>query len=313
MTDRSSSFSRGASDLSDLAKWLNVSGSTIPAYGVVQFKANFAAGYNQASKSNGESGLYFVNGPVDVPNGAHGESLIWNHSRLVLISGDPDVGEVVGPTAGSWEMSSSGVGFIVLHQPVDGIGAVVQLGGGGGTVNLIHGIVHACLGEGYYEVEISEWSGRTPDQESSGSGSCNVCSFVAPAGSSSGGCTEDPPLPDFADSDSEEDNVIKRQTTGTGVIVLAYDPGSIFIPLVVGSDCRMTNTGEENPTVGTEDDSQSSGNTEPVYQIVRGHQEHLKLYREVWDCCNGQDTLISRKAIIFPGVECPEEVCTVCE
>lgn len=187
------------------------------------------------------------------------------------------------------------------------------IGGGGGSVNLIHGIVHACLGEGYYEVEISEWSGRTPNQESSGSSSCNVCSFVAPAGSSSGGCAEDPPLPDFTDSDSEEDNVIKRQTTGTGVIVLAYDPGSIFIPLVVGSDCRMANTGEENPTVGTEDDSQSSGNTEPVYQIVRGHQEHLKLYREVWDCCNGQDTLISRKAIIFPGVECPEEVCTVCE
>jgi len=230
----------------------------------------------------------------------------------------------------SWKVDYRGEGYLLddkLQQSNYSVGdkvtaywdaqrnAFCPIKGGGGS-NLINGIVHACLTEGYYEVEISEWTGRTPDQESgdqsSGANSCGVCSFVAPGGSSSGGCTEDPPLPDFADSDSEEDNVIRRQTTGTGVIVLAYDPGSIFIPLVIGSDCLMENTGDENPTASTEG-SQSSGDTEPVYKIVRGHQEHLKFYREVWDCCNGEDTLISRKAIIFPGVECPEEVCVVCE
>jgi len=214
-------------------------------------------------------------------------------------------------------MSEEGSGFIVLHQPVDGVGAVVQVGGGeDGRVNLLHGIVHASLGCGYYEVELSEWSGRTPNLESggasSGTDSCDVCSLVSSVSSSDGACADDPALPEFAADDTESDDIVKRQTTGTGVIVLAFDSGSRFVPLEVNSDCLLANIGDENPTVGTEDDSQSSGNTEPVYQIVRGHQKHLKKYEETWQCCGGVDTLVARTAIIFPGIECPEEVCNDC-
>ena len=132
MTDRNSMNRRGPSDLGDGAKWLNVSGETIPAYGVVQFKANFTGGYNQASKPDGASGLYFANGGVGVPSAKHGESLVWKGARLVLLDGSPGVGTVVGPTDGSWAMSEDGTGFVVMHQAVGGIGSVTQVGGGGG-------------------------------------------------------------------------------------------------------------------------------------------------------------------------------------
>lgn len=130
MTDRHSLLRRGPSTLADAAKWLNTSGETVPAYGVVQFRSNYASNYNQASKPNGEPGLYYANGPVPIDVGKHGESLVWNRARVVLLDGDPAVGTIVGPTANSWAMSEEGTGFVVMHQQVDGIGSVVQVGGG---------------------------------------------------------------------------------------------------------------------------------------------------------------------------------------
>lgn len=169
MTDRHSLNRRGSSDISDTVKWVNTSGSTVPAYGVVQFKANFSAGLNQASKPDGEPRLYFANGPVDIPATKEGESLMWNRARLVLIDGSPTVGDVVGPVADSWKMSEEGVGFLVMHQAVDGVGAVVQVGGGGGGGGgaSIWGTVEevVCLeGETYCYVTVSDYSG-TCDEE----------------------------------------------------------------------------------------------------------------------------------------------------
>lgn len=132
MTDRSSAFSRGPSDLSDTVRWVNTSIEGVPAYGVVQFRTDFSGGYNQASKPDGDDGLYFVNGPVEVAPSAKGESLVWGKARLVLLSAGLTVGDIVGPTADSWSMSEAGSGFIVMHQPVDGVGAVLQVGTGGG-------------------------------------------------------------------------------------------------------------------------------------------------------------------------------------
>lgn len=137
MTDRSSAFSRGPVDLSDTVRWLNVSGATVPAYGVVQFRSNFLSGYNQAEKPDSPTGLFFVNGPVDVLNGGYGESLLFHKPRLVLVSGSPTVGDTVGPSADSWEMSDTGEGFKVMHQPVSGVAAVISAGGGGSRRQVI--------------------------------------------------------------------------------------------------------------------------------------------------------------------------------
>lgn len=296
MTDRFTAFSRGASNLSDTAKWINVSGATIPAYGVIQFKANFAAGYNQASKSDGSSGLYYANGPVAVGSGGHGESLIWNHSRLVLIQGTPIVGTVVGPVDDSWSMSEEGTGFLVLHQPVDGIGAVVQVGGGG-TSGVIHGIVNQDKTRGYYLIEIAEWSGTTPVEDEVP----DICLDATGSTSGSGddNCT-DIVLPEF-----------ESQLVGTGVYVLAYDPASVLVPLEIGSDCKLTNMGDEN-ALGSASDS--SGVTEPVFQILRGYQTHVTAYDKEYECCEltGEWRLISKKAYIFAAKTCDPAMCEPC-
>jgi len=294
MTDRSAAPSRGGSNLSDTAKWLNISGATVPAYGVVQFKNNFASGYNQASKPDGRTGVYYANGPVDIADGGHGESLIWNHARLVLIEGSPTVGTVVGPTEDSWQMSESGKGFIVLHQPVGGVGAVVQLGGG--NSNVLHGIVSEVHERGYYTIELAEWDGTTPvNGETDDPCEQMTGSF---SGSIDDNCS-DITLPEFT-----------SQLSGLGEYVLAYDPESYFVPLVVGSDVKLVDMGDENP-LGSQ--SESSGTFEPVYQILRGFQNHVVEYKDKKDCCNGIWTLLSRKAIIFAAKVCDVAVCTVCE
>lgn len=131
MTDRTSGQHRTQTSLGDALRWTNTTAESIPAYGVIQLKANYASGYNQASKPNGSTGIFFANGAVAVAAGKKGESLLWNQPRLVKVSGTPAVGDQVGPTDGSWEMSDSGTGFYVIHQPVGGVAAVVQVGAGG--------------------------------------------------------------------------------------------------------------------------------------------------------------------------------------
>lgn len=128
MTDRNSGQHRTTAGMGDALKWVNVAGETIPAYGVVQLRTNYSSGYSQASKPNASTGLFFANGAVAAVE--KGESLLWNRPRLVLVSGSVSVGDTVGPVSGSWSMSEDGTGFCVIHQPVDGVAAVVQVGGG---------------------------------------------------------------------------------------------------------------------------------------------------------------------------------------
>jgi hypothetical protein len=183
----------------------------------------------------------------------------------------------------------------------------------GSSLNVIHGIIKRIIGKGYYEVYISTWNGITPACDfTSGSDSgdkCDICDILGlESDSGSDDCEIDLELP-------EPDN----QTEQTDVIVLAYDSGSIFVPLRVGTDCLMMYLGDRNLENSTSTSGSASGSgsdvssTERVYQIIRGHQEHLILYRERWECCNGLDTLVGRTPIIFPGIECPEQICVVCE
>lgn len=132
MTDRNSGQHRTTAGIGDSLRWLNVAGETIPAYGVVQLRTNYASGYSQASKPDASTGLFFVNGAVAVPSTKKGESQLWNRPRLALVEGSPAVGDEVGPVDGSWSMTEDGTGYFVIHQPVDGVAAVVQVGSGGG-------------------------------------------------------------------------------------------------------------------------------------------------------------------------------------
>lgn len=131
MTDRNSGQHRTTAGMGDALRWTNTSGETIPAYGVVQLRTNFSLGYNQASKPNSGTGLFYANGAVAVLDTKKGESLLWNRPRLVKVDGSPSVGDEVGPVSGSWSMSDAGTGFCVMHQPVDGVAAVERVGAGG--------------------------------------------------------------------------------------------------------------------------------------------------------------------------------------
>lgn len=145
MTDRTSGQHRTTAGMGDALRWLNTSGETIPAYGVVQLRANYSSGYNQASKPDGSQGLFFVNGAVAVIATKKGESQLWNRPRLVKVSGTPTVGTQVGPVADSWSMSEEGTGFYVMHQPVDGVATVVQVGSGGGGTHTIWFTINSVL------------------------------------------------------------------------------------------------------------------------------------------------------------------------
>lgn len=130
MTDRSREQNRSAVDLSAVVPWVNDAGEEIPAYGVVQLRTDYDT-KSHASKPNSTEGLFFVNGPVPIASTKHGESLVWNRPRVVLLDAGAAVGDAVGPTSGSWEMSTGGTGFRVLRQATGGRGVVVQSGGSG--------------------------------------------------------------------------------------------------------------------------------------------------------------------------------------
>jgi len=138
MTNRYSPPNRSLIDQETVIPWINMSGEEIPAFGVIQLRQNFDE-TSKADKPDGTSGLFFVNGPVLVRSEADtaGESYLWDKPRRVLLAADAVVGDEVGPTEDSWEMSLDGVGWRVLRQAIDGVGVVVQTGGGGGGTHVI--------------------------------------------------------------------------------------------------------------------------------------------------------------------------------
>jgi hypothetical protein len=288
MTDRTSGPHRTTSSMEDTLRWVNVSGETIPAYGVVQLRSNYASGYSQASKPNDTAGLFFANGAVAVLGTKKGESLLWSRPQLVMVTGSPAVGTQVGPVSGSWAMSETGTGFYVVHQPVAGVAAVVQVGGGGGGESR-WGLVVSGEGCGIYTIELG-----TMDEPASGSGSgsCNPCTNVTGAGTSACELVLEYPA---------------ARVTGSGEYVTAYDPTSILIPLLAGTDCVVTRMG------GAEALASGSGPATPTWS-VRGLQEHIVQYRERWDCCepNGPPVLVGKTPVIFAGKVCDEILCGEC-
>lgn len=172
MTDRHIKNNRSSVDLSATIPWINDSAEEIPAYGVVQIRTDFDT-TSHASKPNGTDGLFFANGFAPVAAGSHGESLVWNRPRPVLLAAGVTVGDEVGPAEGAWGMTTEGTGFRVLRQrDAAGVGVVVQTGGGGG-IELSHGIILEVCNAGcstYRVQRIHRYLTPTCDDES-GSGS----------------------------------------------------------------------------------------------------------------------------------------------
>ncbi len=191
MTNRYSPPNRSLIDQESVIPWVNVSGEEIPAFGVIQLRQDFDT-TSKADKPNSTSGLFFVNGPVLVRSEADtpGESYLWDKPRRVLLAAGVTVGDEVGPTEGSWEMSSDGAGWRVLRQAIDGVGVVLQTGGS--TAQFAWGVLGQDTGKDDSTLSIALYQGAslaefvpftcgdcdTGSGSGSGSGSGTDCTFL---------------------------------------------------------------------------------------------------------------------------------------
>lgn len=129
----------------DVIRWKNVSGETVPAFGVVQIgQWDDAAGAYDGEKPSASGTIWVPNGPAPVPDESYGSSLPWVRKQLVMTDGvttDP-VGKVVGPVAGEWHMAegSDNPHFVVMGKRADEdvCSVILKGGGGGGGGSIMH-------------------------------------------------------------------------------------------------------------------------------------------------------------------------------
>lgn len=227
----------------------------------------------------------YVKAAEDVP-----KVLVWNHITNISYESE-EFGYGVWQD-GHWHFSRTGSG-----------------GGGEGTVLL--GLVSESHGKGYYTVEIAGWGGSTPTcfestaNQSEEEEDCDPCQqMVGVSTNSLDDNCDDLTLPTFNPQHVGLENK---------AFVLAYDPASTLVPLQVGSDCTLIDLGHSNPVSDSSGISGSSMEEEPVYQILRGYQNHTVQYIDTYECCGtGEEVLVSRKAIIFAALECDVAICDEC-
>lgn len=122
----------------DVIRWKNVSGETVPAFGVVQLgQWDDTAGAYDGVKTTDAGTIWVANGPAPVPDDSYGSSAPWVRKQLVMTDGvttDP-VGTIVGPVADQWYMSEDTLSphFIVMGKRADeDVCSVILKGGGEG-------------------------------------------------------------------------------------------------------------------------------------------------------------------------------------
>ena len=161
-------------------------------------------------------------------------------------------------------------------------------------IKLTYGIVRTCLGDGWYEVEISDWSETpfTASQSASVSSSasddpCDVC-VIEP--------TEEV-VGDTAACDTIQSIDVSRNVgTGTGEIVYAHTAG--LLPLLSGSHLKMMKRSpgaEASNSASASDSSSSSASvsddviTDRLYDVVDAARPLVSLPFPHYECCTLPD------------------------
>jgi hypothetical protein len=151
---------------------VNGAGEEIPAYACMRITGATEIDNDivfQVAKPNTDKQLfYLVNGPVAIENNsaAEGRCTTLSQAGYVSVSSSPSFGNIWGPTDGSWSVSSSGGGFLMLGslQSDPSRAAAVQLPSEGEVVQVwtgsgspVAGDLQAANGDGFHEGRVTRW------------------------------------------------------------------------------------------------------------------------------------------------------------
>lgn len=180
-------------------------------------------------------------------------------------------------------------------------------------LKLKYGIIGECLGEGWYEVEISDWD-EQPPEPGSGSASSSVS-----ASASDDPCDLCLTLDLGIDADCESvQNVDVSRTVGNGTGQIVYAHTAETIPLRLGGLVKMIKRSAPDATSSSLSASLSSSaslseSDDPIsnrlYDIVDSQKPLLSLPFPDYECCTLSDgsslfKQISCTRVIVEGVRC---------
>jgi len=241
--------------------------------------------------------------PVDM-NGVEDTHVSGACMALVnIIDADHTRAEAVD---GEFVLQSSDSGPIEILYAPDETGeqeCAVRFSGSGGSRPTWGRVISGSCG--WYRVELGTLEGSSDASASySSDNPCDPCDQVTSVSTAECGIEITYPAP---------------KVVGSGVFVTAYDPQSVVIPLLPGTDVIVSKVANRAATgSGSESDAPSpsgsaSGSEPEIWGILRGLQTHIVQYKERWNCCEpGPPVLIGRTPIIFVGHECDEIICGEC-
>jgi hypothetical protein len=205
---------------------------------------------------------------------------------VIMLGSDPsEPGAEYGPIVGSWEIEEGAGPFVVYgHHRANELTDDRALIGrfAGGTGKLKEGLMVACLGDGWYEIEEAEfrdepagftYSGITGIDD--GCDLCTVADIDTTVGSACETATE----------------VVLNRTRPTGLATFVYAHDARRLPIRIGGHVRMLPI-------------HRAANGEQLYAIVSAEYRMVKDPRPDYECCNGTVTLVGCDWIIHEGVAC---------
>jgi hypothetical protein len=280
--------------------WVNEAGEEIPEFACIKLTGRTATGRKvyEAEKPDGDGSLHFANGPAPVADTARSSSGLWNLPRQVMMDDGVTLGATIGPQADSWKMGVGGSGFVCFREPVNGVGVAIKEGGGGPSIR--HAEVIACLGNGYYQMQLSTshaWDVPEQTYEIGESGyaedECDLCTFVDD--SEGANCGDIIKQPD------------REQMSGDSTLIFAYDPRAI--PLEIPGHAIVIAGGATVPDGIYGYDYY--GEDTPLWFVLNGTYPIVGIPHETWECCVDPDTgvefikLTKCDVYMVEGVLCP--------
>lgn len=177
-----------------------------------------------------------------------------------------------------------------------------------GVLKPIEGVTVACLGSGWYTVEIGEFMSTCPDDEEgsasgsgSGSESGSGSGLNSGSGSDSSESSEGAPSCDpciLFDIDDPETEMCNEVTAvevprdlpeGKKIFVCAHDTRTL--PLKVPGHVRIVPMGVD-------------ADGKPYYAVISGEYNLLSVPIPDWECCDGEVVMTSCKILIVEGAYC---------